>query len=157
MHAGLLGRYKAWLADTKRSPANRFVKSLVPYRLPPMGGEMEGPVVADSYADLVDCTNSDCIQHSIDRDETGTFKAGSPVVWSGTASDGTSDPTIGNNLIPDPMCPGCGTFCENWTSTEAPTDLEAVVVGRLENLNERWTRFDISFCNAGRFLYCFEQ
>jgi hypothetical protein len=138
--AGLPGSYKAWLSDGVTSPNTRFTKATIPYRL------VDGTLVANSYADLVDGT----IAAPLNKPEAGgappagTFCGpGKLPVWSSTNSVG--------DLI------GATSNCTNWTNS---------TVGGAQWGDGSMTTADwATFCYGGTCggvtfvapIYCFQQ
>jgi len=129
--AGLEGTYKAWLStDTvnakDRVGDHKWIRT-------------DGVVVADSLADLLDCSNPDCLQSSISLTESGGTPPGN-YVYTGTLSSGVS---IGTG------------DCAAWTSS---TDTSSqYYLGSHSTPAASWTE-DVywSFCDIVNYpLYCF--
>jgi hypothetical protein len=129
---GLGGTWRAWLSDGNASPATRFTRATVPYRL------VDGTVVANSFVGLASGT----LMHAIDMFETGvTLLPGAQVeVWTGTTTTGAS----------------AGATCGNWTNNSAGQPNGSVGVS--DRTNGGWTQAYQQFCDRSHIhLYCFEQ
>ena len=98
--AQLGGEYMAWLSDTNLGPADRFTKADMPYVR--VGDEV---VIANDWADLIDCPDGVCLKATISTNENGDDDIGVP--WTNTATDGTPGNSMGN--------PGVGS-CGDWMS-----------------------------------------
>jgi len=138
--AGLPGTYVAWLSLYFAGPPEVWVDAAdrIPeaeYRL------VDGTLVADSKADLLDGS----LDHAIDHDEYGAAITVPPsatnLVWSATNTDGTAD----------------WQTCTNWTG--GGTYLGA----SFDTTSGAWTLggaiLDCSTIdtNGGAHLYCFQQ
>lgn len=129
--AGLSGTYKAWLSDELTSAASRFDQSAGPYVL------TDGSLVAVDWDDLVDCTNPNCLRHTISLDEYQAPAAGD-YVWTGTTQAGGTDYYEGT--------------CVSWTVTET-----GGAAGRIESVGG-WTSVLYGrYCGLSLHLYCFQQ
>jgi len=118
----------AWVSDSSTSPAARFTKSTVPYRL------LDGTLVATDWMALT----TGPLSHGINQDEAGALHTMAEV-WTATGSDG--------NFSSD----GCNNF------TEAVAMLMAVV-GNSDATDGTWTAVFAQFCNRTNVrLYCVEQ
>ncbi len=127
---GLGGAWKAWVSDTKTSPAARFFQAPGPYVL------VDGTVVASDWAELT----SGGLKHAIDLDEQGA-PAPSFEAWTGTLTSGVADPS--------------GKFCADWTSTQAS---DTPYVGASYGLDATWSELWLQFCDRQDIhLFCFEQ
>ncbi len=139
-NAGLNGRFLAWISDSMgNSPDTNFNKVNVEYRL------LNGNVVANSYADLIDCTNPDCLLVAIDLTED--FMTTSGLTWTGTNTDGTAfdtgDPTDDN--------------CDNWTNNSSMVGARGLA-GSIGQIDFEWTNRTQNGCgNDNVGFYCFEQ
>ncbi|MGB6366759.1 MAG: hypothetical protein WBG93_08005 [Thermoanaerobaculia bacterium] len=133
-NAGLPGTYKAWLSDDTGSPSTRFVQHTGPYIL------VDGTIVADSWSDLVDCTNPNCLQNPITLTAGGSSLPAVPM-WTNTNTDGTGS---SSNDCLDWTSGGC---CATWGGT-----------GQNAFVDANWT-FDGSSaqCFNARHLFCFQQ
>jgi hypothetical protein len=130
--AGLGGSWRAWLSDANGSPATRFVRANLPYRL------LDGRRVASSWLGLV----SGSLDHPINVIETGRVaSAGRPIeVWTGTLPGGTTSPAT----------------CGNWTNNSA--GLPTGDVGLAASDGSSWTYAYTQYCDRlDVHLYCFEQ
>ena len=98
--AGLPGTYTAWLS-TSAAAKDRVTHSAVPYV------RTDGQRVADDYADLIDCTNPECLQAPLSTDETGS-PALATWAWTGTQTNGLplANETCGNFDNPNHLVPG---------------------------------------------------
>jgi hypothetical protein len=125
--AKLGGAWVAWLSDDTTSPAQRFVKSQIPYVL--VGGD----TIATDWTDLIDGT----LAVPIDRDESGTQLAtGSNVnVWTATQFSGV----------------GVASHCMGFTVTTGWTPR-----GSAASTSE-WSIDGPGGCDQMSRLYCFEQ
>lgn len=136
-NAGLLGTYKAWLSDDTDGPLTRFAQATVPYV------RVDGAVIADDWADLLDCTEgagTTCLENRINVDEFGAT-VGASGVWTSTNTDAS-------RITP---------HCSNWTSEDS--DSGASGVGSTTSLQEFWTGNGGTSgrCDQTRRLYCFRQ
>lgn len=125
-------RFKAWLSDSRESPATRFHHSPGRYEL------LDGTKVADSWDDLTDGS----IAAPILINEFGELY--DPItVLTNTRPDGTS---------------GSAEFsCEDWTTGDFESE---VWKGFSGHTNYEWTDsavYNPSFCGISARLYCFEQ
>lgn len=133
--AGFSGVFLAWLSTDDSSPSARFIKSSVPYQM------VDGTTIAMDWADLVDGSLESAV-YLTETSETAPqgvhpcMPTDSIVVWTGTASDGTSS----------------GTTCSNW---EGSGDASW---GRSSDMGESWTAYCSGPCAAASTpLLCFEQ
>jgi hypothetical protein len=138
--AGLVGTYKAWLADAGDGPATRFARAAAPYVL------VDGTRVADDWSDLADGS----LAHAVALDENG--KAPDPAagctdeVWTNVNADGS--PAIGD---------GYEFVCQNWTIA---LYARSALTGDASAVDAAWTdggAFAMRNCNLLARLYCFEQ
>ncbi len=130
--AGLAGTYKAWLSDSNASPATRFTISPMGYYV-----LVNGTPVAVDWADLTDGV----IMHPINRTANGTLITSDIFVWTGTWTDGTSDPSL--------------AYCSDWTDELSP---DLGIAGSLVEEDYQWTRRHAETCiSPGLRLYCFQQ
>jgi cysteine-rich repeat protein len=137
--AGLTGTYFAWLSDGLTTPAQRFVKSSVPYVLP------DGLQVAKNWQDLTDGT----LQHAIDVTE-----AEGPAPIAALGCGGGSKPTVWTNTL------AAGTAwaadgCDGWSSNTG-----AARLGHAKATNFTWAKFcegQAGSCGWLAALYCVEQ
>jgi hypothetical protein len=141
--AHLPGTFRAWLSDSKGSPATRFTKQGGPYQL------VDGTVIANNWSDLT----SGKIRHPIDLLPSGgmlTLIGQStcqdfPPVWSNTQANGTA-------LVPS-------LDCGDWTDPNA----QDAAWGDLANTDGSWTDACRAFhdptpaCHDQAAFYCFEQ
>lgn len=142
--AGLSGTFKAWLSDSSASPSTRFTNQAKagPYRLVAnaQDGANPPPLVAASFSAMTACTgNEDCLQHAIDRTQTGAQLTARGVAWTSTNADGAAT----------------ADTCTNWTSDQGNG-----VVGFADQniiLTSVWTNVSGSGCNTPSALYCFQQ
>lgn len=122
----------AWLSDASTSPATRFNRSLVPYKL------VDGTVIASDWNDLTD----GMLAAPIEKDQFGTTWPNNEV-WTATDAQG--------NWVGGPDCQG-------WTVLGmgvpgGPTG----TVGHSGSTTTWSTVFD-QHCNRDNVkLYCFEQ
>lgn len=130
--AGLVGTYLAWLAtDSSNTPDARFNKSNNPYKL------VNGTVVANSYADLIDGT----LSNPINRDEYGNVVAASNV-WTNVNANGTQ---YVNSDVAE-----CYNFTTNSGSFSARIGVTSATTGA-------WTSSGGNNCSALNRLYCVQQ
>ncbi|MCA9880765.1 MAG: DUF1554 domain-containing protein [Thermomicrobiales bacterium] len=129
--AGLPGTYKAWLSAGGSTPATRFTNTANagPYV------RVTGPLVANSFAELLACPGGTCQASSINEAENGQSRTASPV-WTGTKSDGTASPDT----------------CNGWTS-----DTGQGLVGNTNLVNTQWTDNGTNACSEARPIFCFQQ
>jgi hypothetical protein len=116
------------VSDPSSSPATRFDRATVPYRL------VDGTAVAASYAAL---TTGPTLDHPIDRTETGA-KVGTAQAWTATSATGT--------LVAN----GCSGFT-------LATGNAVAVVGSTAQATALWTESTVLKCAMVAHLYCFEQ
>lgn len=127
------GTYLAWISDSLgNSPDTNFNKVTVPYQL-----VFNGIVVANNYADLINCENPGCLINPININEMGIFTYAFP--WTGTNSDGTS---------------AGSPNCLNWTTDDPPP---IGIRGDLTSTTSTWTNDSAESCNNPESIYCFEQ
>jgi hypothetical protein len=133
------GVYKAWLSDAVASPATRFTRAAIPYRL------VNGILIAKNWSDLVDGT----LANPINLDERGgpapttNGLCGEAVIspWTWTTNAGNAWGVLAEN-------------CGNWTDDSGPNSSEW---GNGSSVT------DWSFsCNGGSCkklapLFCFQQ
>ena len=128
--ASLPGTYKAWLSDTTGSPATRFAKLDVPYKL------INGTTIATNWADLTDGT----LLAPISRDEYGATTSSTSNAWTNTNTDGTTYSTTNT--------------CNNWTSVSSSLTARN---GSKTASNTTWTTSSDTACNNGLRYYCMQQ
>ena len=137
--AGLGSNFKAWLSDSVTSAASRLNHSTVPY----VAYNGTSPfIVADDWADLADGSIS-----SIFYDEFGNppSPTGFYFVWTGTDTDGSSEPAAGSS-----------SFCSDWMLSSSG---QTGVMGFCDQGGSPWTNYGtLATCDqaVGR-LYCLEQ
>ncbi len=123
---GIAKTFKAWVADSTDSPSTTFTQSAFPYKL------VDGTVVADNWADLVDGS----IDNEINLDESGSTVTSK--VWGGVTTSGGA----------------AGARCNDWVSGSSGD------FGRYGNTAStvNWTDDGFSeTCDQVYPLYCFEQ
>ena len=126
--------YRAWLADSDESPDSKFFKSWGRYV------RVDGVQVAANYMELTDGE----IDAPIRVDEAGNELEFSPLVWTNTATDGTTHPD--------------SQHCLDWSTSDFFTNGRHGLMNYV-NANE-W--YDAEMNNPapcgieGRF-YCFEN
>jgi len=126
---GFGGTWMAWVSDSSTSPATRFTKATVPYRL------LDGTLVATDWTALT----RGPLSHGVNQDEAGAQHP-TAEVWTATGSDG--------NLL------GTAT-CSNFTSTDSSL---TGVVGNSDATDANWTVVFGQFCDRANVrLYCVEQ
>ena len=136
--AGLPGTFKAWLSDSTTDAKDRFSEPTGPWFL--VG---DGSLVASDLTDLLDCSNPDCLSHSIDRTETGGNPTPTPgaFIWTGTGSDGT---------VP-------GQVCDDWSSDFAGSSIHGFI-GQSTQSNSSWTiATSTDGCDHRYAIYCFQE
>ncbi|WP_394830199.1 DUF1554 domain-containing protein [Pendulispora rubella] len=122
------GIWRAWLSDQANSPAVRFTRATVPYRL------LDGTLIANNWNDLTD----GALDHGIDRDEKGIF-VNEAEVWTGTTVSGAAS----------------GDHCSGFTTASRVGD--PATVG-LTSLLANWTSRYTQYCDRTNVrIYCFEQ
>ncbi len=129
--AGLGGAYKAWLSDSATDVRDRFTQATTAYV------RVDGAVIADDWADLVDNPSGDPLLAPIDRDENGTA-VGIVNVWTGS--------TFAGQVL--------AAACSDWTDG---TNASQGRTGRTSRVDLGWTSLLTVNCNNLRALYCFEQ
>ncbi|MEZ4384944.1 MAG: DUF4215 domain-containing protein [Nannocystaceae bacterium] len=121
-------RFRAWLSDSKSSPADRFETRNARYVL------VDGSVIADDWEDLTDGQLSHPINRYLDG---GLAKA---AVWTSTKASGEAIDT------PD--------FCGDWSVN----DESFAGQGATEAPDESWTNLPIlAWCIDIQHLYCFRD
>lgn len=121
------GTWKAWLSDSTTSVSSRLNHNNGSYVL------LDGKVIADNWADLVDGN----IKRQIGITEYKNYYV--QLVWTGSLINGV----------------GGTDNCQNWTSSEAAA---SGISGFSKSNNEQWTKYSYAFpCNRDEGLYCFEQ
>ena len=131
--AGLPGTFRAWISDGVTDPASRLSQDGRPFVK--LGEETVAGFVADDWADLTDGS----IDAPIDRTAFGLLAVGTPQVWTGVATDGTS-------------LPGGSENCDGWTN---PSQLGRT--GRMNETDADWTADGTALCSTGARLYCVEE
>ena len=128
--AGLGGTWMSWTSDITTSPAMRFTKSMLPYKL------LDGTKIAHDWADL---TNGN-IEHGINMTETSEALSTQDNVWTGTKPDGKYS----------------GVACDNWVALN-PATVDAGV-GIVGATGTDWTASAApAKCSLNARLYCFQQ
>lgn len=137
---GLGGYWMSWTSNRCTSPAQRFERSAIEYRL------LSGKVIADDWPDLVD----DLITNPIDMDEMGELVVGTDpfrrdtLVWTNTYPDGTVHL---NN--------GCWGLTSNAASGVRGVHAAA---GSSASTFTSWSVWSTPGCATDNLrLYCFEQ
>lgn len=139
--AGLPGTYKAWLSAGGSTPVTRFTNTANagPYVLVGSGinsgGPKQGALVANSFAELLACSNGTCQANPISVTEKGELSPQRPV-WTGTRSDGTA----------------ATDTCNGWNS-----DAALGLVGDTNLVNSQWTDNGTRACDEPRPVFCFQQ
>ena len=134
--AGLPGDYMAWVSSSEGSPAERFLKSAVPYR------QLDGTEIASNWNDLIDGTLKSGI---LLTEKMGAPTKGTAMscmldvafAWSGTQETGVGLADGDCNDWSD----GAGYGFAGW-------------VGLTDN---GWTIACMADCIDEAALYCFEQ
>ena len=132
----LPGTYTAWISDSAVNARDRITQSAIPYR------RTDGAKVADNFADLLDCTNPDCLQGPILFDENGDLQLSR--VWTGTGSDG----------LRDFFLPLLQADCAGWTSS---ANINSTSVGQGSLITSGWTDAAVGNCLSVGHLYCFQN
>ena len=144
--AGLSGTYKAWLSSSTTSAASRLTHATVPYK------RTDGVTIANNWTDLTDGAIAEPITH----DEFGHEISSYGVVWTGTASDGSS---LGGGF-------GSNDFCSDWTGPARA--IVGLTSPDFSGPWDAWTWFCFASCEPpgnpffrdcvnGSWLYCFQQ
>lgn len=123
----------AWLSDAATSPAMRFNRSLVAYKL------VDGTIIANDWTDLTD----GMLTNPITKDELGNTLPNNEV-WTAT----------------DPQGNWAGAAdCQGWTVQGTGMAGGPVgQVGHSDSTAGAWTNVFTQFCNRDNVkLYCFEQ
>ena len=135
-------RYRAWLSDTKSSPASRFAHgpefANTPYVL------RNGIVVAGSFDDLILAGPT----APITLTETGATLT-EAAVWTNTTFDG----------LPLSETDHCGSWKDDTPLSFARFGMNSPGAEGLKSWREQriWTSFDDYPCSKAFHLYCFEQ
>lgn len=123
------GTYLAWLSDSiGNSPSTRFNQVSVPYQL------VDGTPIANDYADLINCSNPNCLINPIELNENGATN--NLTIITGTLASGTPS----------------GIDCTNWTSLAGNA-----TTGFYASTGTGWTVIDTIPCSSAQTYYCFEQ
>lgn len=128
--AGLDGVFFAWLSDSGRSPATRFVRGEGPYVL------VDGTPIAIGWGDLVDGE----LDYGIGVEEGGAFAFDPVEAWTNTGPDG--------HAVDESMS------CRDWASADP---LPVGGFGDSTRFRDGWSRKDVTNCNTSLRLYCFQQ
>jgi hypothetical protein len=135
---GLAGSYKAWLSDSRSSPATRFTKD-------GMFKRVDGTMLAASWDDLTD----GAIQAPINLDCHGTPVPAWTMVFTGTRDDGHRSDWDGQ-VNRD--------RCNDWRSPDPDDPLEWLgVIGFTHYADGAWTGATQAVCRWTGRLYCFQQ
>ena len=124
--AGQTGTWTAWLSDSTTNAADRIFDGGTRYQL------INGTVIADNMADLLDGT----LDAPILIDESGN-EGGSLEVWTGTVADGTNPGVV---------------WCSDWTTEDAA---QKGLIGRADRVDATWSSVFADDCNLFNRLYCF--
>lgn len=140
--AGLSGTYKAWLstADPNGSPATRFARATVPYRL------VNGVLIANDWSDLVDGR----LSAPIDRTELGTPPP--PTAAPCTTTTPQAVVFTATRVTGEALPAGVDQTCAAWTSG---TGLASF--GSTGTNLAPWTAGCSGGCSFVAALFCFEQ
>lgn len=134
--AGLTGNYKAWLSDAAEGPSKTFgvdpQETPVPYIL------VDGTIVANSWADLIDGT----LQNPINHDEhDGDMSSNlTVVVWTNTLPNGN---------------PKNEQDCNSWGETDGDPPPQGNT-GFSSSKVISWTNYTQNACPGDAHLYCFQ-
>jgi len=130
-NANLGGSWRSWTSAGSSSPATRFTRPNVSYRL------LDGTLIANGWNDLVDGE----LRSPINVDERGVVVSASTEVWTGTGPDG------------QPLHTGCSGF----TSADgSATDYAGQ--GHSDKTDGGWTYVNVQQCSrTDARIYCFEQ
>jgi hypothetical protein len=131
--AGLPGTYTAWLSSSVTDARDRVTQASVPYRR-----TVDGVIVADNFADLLDCSDT-CLDAPIIFGESGTSLTF--LTWTGTNQTGTKDYV---------------NQCVDWTTPGDGANAGAFY-GDTRDTGPRWTGTGWWPCNQGLALYCFQD
>jgi hypothetical protein len=123
------GTWMAWISDSTTSPADRFTRSTLPYRL------LNGTLIANDWDDLVDGT----IENPIDRTPRNSLIT-TGYAATGTLADGTATTTASSR-------------CDDWTSGSSGSSLS----GNITRTDMLWSSGVSRACFSLHRLYCFEQ
>ncbi|MFT4039316.1 MAG: hypothetical protein QM692_14105 [Thermomicrobiales bacterium] len=141
--AGLSGLYMAWIASSTSTPATHFLDTSKggPYHLVANGTDSggEGPVVANDFAEFTSCSMiTSCLQHAIDRDQTGTTLGKPTEPWTAVLITGLASTNT----------------CGNWVSN---SNIAYGLYGDTAAVNSGWTATESDACDSTRPIYCMEQ
>lgn len=137
--AGLQGRWKAWLSDSRTSASDRLYHSPVRYAL------VNGETVAYNWRDLTTVKpNWDYLRHAIDVNQFGELMEVSNVMTGTNTSGGTfyGDPRL--FCMDYHGCFNKAGFCHTAFGTSSVKDSD-------------WTFTEQEGCSEKYHLYCFEQ
>ena len=127
--AGLPGNWTAWLSDSTTDAVDRIFDAGTGYQL------VDGTVIADSLADLLDGTLDAPIMVMENGD---AIPGGALAVWTKTDADGTK---------------GDGGSCDDWTLAD---DSQVGRIGLADQTDETWTNSGGGQpCDVFNRLYCF--
>jgi len=122
------GRFRAWISDSKSSPATRFIARGARYVL------VDGSVIADDWDDLTDGQLSHPISLFADGESANT------PVWTSTLATGEATDT--------------GEFCGDWSMN----DETFARIGATQATDFNWTnRPNPTFCFSTACVYCFQD
>ncbi len=132
--ANLPGHYLAWLSTVSTSPATRFSKSTLPYRMP------NEQILAANWAELTEGelqNRPNITEFGSDIDSISICLG--PLAWTCTQVDGSRSNQFD---------------CEGWTIS---SDQYVGAVGNPHHTDENWTDGCTMTCSSLRHLYCFQQ
>ncbi len=120
--------FVAWLSDSSVDARDQLTLTNATYR------RVDGYVVANSKADLIDGTND----LSLHADPWGNYLTGNLGVFTGTLADGT----------------GSGGDCDDWTSAP-PGNATAGSAAHMRS--DEWTAGPPRPCGSSNHVYCFSN
>jgi hypothetical protein len=132
-NAGLTGSYKAWISNSKSTPATTFNRSKGPYVL------VDQTIVANNWNDLTDSI----LNKSINLTESGALVNALSKAWTNTHPDGS--------IISLTTTESCSDF----TSVDA--QYTAVTGTIVLYYSSEWTRHNSTSCQESHYIYCIQQ
>jgi len=124
--AALSGTFLAWVGDGVDAPSSRFSRRDGRFVRP------DGAEVASGFADLTDGT----ISVNINMTADGNPVPGTPLAWTGVASDGSA----------------ASDHCSGWTQTAG-----LGARGQVDFLSSTWTNSGSTSCDQMLHLICVQQ
>lgn len=137
--AGLHGKWKAWLSDSRVSASKRLFHSNFPYVL------LNGKIVARNWEDLLtQKENWSYLHNAITINQFGKYLE-------------TSNVMTGTNIFGESAGSKPQNFCMNYFSRCRIGHTCTTVFGTSTSIDSDWTITEHESCNEPYHLYCFEQ